>query len=995
MKIKREFKIQRRPILACVTDDAELLAIVSDEMQISIYDLTSSPPKQRPDVILDSKPRAITISACGTVLAVAFDHGIDVSSLLPSALPSDRRSVKCDAVDSLAFSFDGTQLLGTTVSTSSPSTVVITAPYFDPGTLLSDGNIASMWTTSILFPNTSHDSSHAVLLQNGKVEEAAWAFTYDRSFEAFRAIRVEDLRNGTTYFTGPVPQANPSSALLPCTLPAATYRRQLVAAGFERKDVWVYGIPEDLDSVPGGAVSTGEHLTPGPALGRRTSQQSNVSRHSSSRGRGGLTPGTRTPQWQILCDRQRNNIVTGCKIAELDGLTSLNWVEGFGESSLKERLVATGRGVSGPVLATDEEDIDFVDGGRIVLIDFDYSLQEAVSSEITIELGTDDAEPLQEEKRDLETEVAIVRRRTVAQRRNNSSLARSTTSAGLTVPVPQITRLDDTVEDPLLPRRVGPNSAHHATVDVEEAADAPSIDEMEALDAPYAHASPRSGTTLRRAATAAAVNRALHPRTADGRPIEYRRADGRREHPHPADADNWVPPPPPYQADDPVDLPSFLRGPAVAPLASPTMQSNTWLARSNTLASTSSSQLRRQSRQRTASDSTTYSVRPRAEDWMRPRSSPSTPQEGFPALDPQAAAAVGQAVSEDNNTIRTDASLTSATGGLPAVLLDASEAAMGQAISRRTAAGEDGEERLSLTAQDIGHSNQMHMPSDGGPPLTDVRPLATARTWPLAPHIEPSPALSSESVQAQPGRTAAEDAVHSYPPAPHPEQLSRLHRHSTFDTGGTNAQASSSYASSSYTQPTLPWRVVSGTSQGAFDDGDGPNLHPNDEIPMIISTPRGLSGAFDAPEKSRYGNDHIQTTIIAPVPQRPRPNIPFNSRQQPVSVRPIYTQSDIAASQQQQQQQQRQQEQQDQVPKKGSLVPAWLSSDPAAGKSKLSLGLHRRPSRAERSAAKNIQDARKRGWKPKKGKGKAVSEDGEWTDVSTTTAPKNNKCVVM
>ena len=78
------------------------------------------------------------------------------------------------------------------------------------------------------------------------------------------------------------------------------------------------------------------------------------------------------------------------------------------------------------------------------------------------------------------------------------------------------------------------------------------------MDAPYSHASPRSGNTLRRAATAAAVNRRLHPQATAGN-VEYRRADGRTEHPHESDADNWVPPPPPYQKEDPGDMPDFLR----------------------------------------------------------------------------------------------------------------------------------------------------------------------------------------------------------------------------------------------------------------------------------------------------------------------------------------------------------------------------------------------------------------------------------------------------
>jgi hypothetical protein len=78
--------------------------------------------------------------------------------------------------------------------------------------------------------------------------------------------------------------------------------------------------------------------------------------------------------------------------------------------------------------------------------------------------------------------------------------------------------------------------------------------------------------------------------------------------------------------------------------------------------------------------------------------------------------------------------------------------------------------------------------------------------------------------------------------------------------------------------------------------------------------------------------------------------------------------------------------------------------------------LGRQPSRAERSAAKNIKDAKKKGWrssmqrrdkKPKKDKiGDGASSAGGWTDVSRDSAfrhgqdrgngdEKSSKCAIM
>ncbi|CAK7214846.1 hypothetical protein SBRCBS47491_002289 [Sporothrix bragantina] len=735
VEVVRELKVLRRPAATCIRDDASVLAVLLTEMQVDLYDLKMSPPRRIQSIILDNSPRAIALSPCGSVLAAAYEGGIEVSSLSPDALSTDRRAVKCDHVDALAFSFDGTQILGTSVHGAQPNTVILTAPYYDPGSQMSSDDLSALWTTSILFPNTSRDCSHAVLLQETSREEAFWTFAYDRSFETFRAVRIDDLRNGTTYFTGPVPTAASSARLLPCTLPSASYHGDLVAAGFLGKEIWLYGVPEDLDAVtassksgtssgsmdpgvPGGfegmsGVFGGNGAGNGSGSGNAGSSNNNGNNNSNNGSGGTMSransgspsmraasarlqdPGNdasvRVPQWQLLCDRQENTFIGGARVGELPGASMVNWVEGFGASSLCERLLVGARGVYPPQpISSDEDSIDFIDGGRLLVVDFDYSTNDGKTTEITIEVGSKEPEVLEEEHRDIDAEVAIVRRRTVAQKRGkpgrSAALLRNATTAGVlggshgaqgspmvrpavpampsafsrsqTVRPPQgshassllrnatssntASNNDNEDDDPLMPRRMAappttrqqgsalggvaaaeaastrtpatvlplPGSATAAaaaaaaTADTTSAAedgetstnarsndrtDAESIlgeEEEEAMeaafDAPYSHASPRSGTTLRRAATAAAINRRLHPppaTTAGGQPIVYRRADGRREHPHESDADNWVPPPPPYQKDvDPQDLPAFLRhnvppvpAPPTAATAAPTM----------------------------------------------------------------------------------------------------------------------------------------------------------------------------------------------------------------------------------------------------------------------------------------------------------------------------------------------------------------------------------------------------------------------------------------
>ncbi|KAI8225499.1 hypothetical protein K4K56_011694 [Colletotrichum sp. SAR 10_98] len=459
--VKREFKILRRPVSTCIKDDGSMLAVLSSEMQVDLYDLEPSPPRRTQSLILDHAPRTIALSPCGSVLAAAYEGGIEVSMVNPGALPTDRRAVKCDGVDSLSFSFDGTQILGTTVHSSPPNTVILTAPYYDPGSQMADDNISALWTTSILFPNTSRD----------------------------------------------------------CT----TYHGDLVSAGFQGKDIWLYGVPEDLDAVP--EFSSGSDSSSSTGQGRRNSGP--PSRSSSARAQ----ENPRVPQWQMLCDKLRNTFVWGAKIAELEGVSTVKWVSGFGETSSQERLVVAARGISPTKSIVDEDDIDFIDGGRVTLLDFDYGIEDGVRTEIEIEVGTREPEVLEEEQRDIDTEVAIVRRRTVAQRRGDRGhLVRAATSAAIRGnPMPSIPPLpqpreepetgedEDDDDDPLVPRRVGAaprinvEQPASATTRDEGGETASMIEEEEAVEAPYAHDGPRSTNTLRRAATAAAMNRRRNP----------------------------------------------------------------------------------------------------------------------------------------------------------------------------------------------------------------------------------------------------------------------------------------------------------------------------------------------------------------------------------------------------------------------------------------------------------------------------------------------------
>ncbi|KAI0417950.1 hypothetical protein F5X98DRAFT_339262 [Xylaria grammica] len=1003
LTVKRELKILRRPVSTCIVDDGSFLAVLSTDMQVDLYDLNQTPPRRTQSLILDNTPRAMTLSPCGRVLAAAYEGGIEVSSLNPGALPTERRSVKCDGVDALSFSLDGTQLLGTTTTSTTPNTVILTAPYYDPGSQMANDDISALWTTSILFPNTSRDCSHAVLLQESSSMEAMWAFTYDRSFETFRAVRIDDLRNGTTYFTGPVPTATSPGPLLPCTLPAANYQGELVSAGFQGKHIWLYGVPEDLEAVP--EAHHPAESSPLPSLHRRSSGHSPRSPSQMQE-----TNGYGVPQWQILCDKLRNTFISGRMIAESGGVSNVKWVSGFGESSLQERLIIASKGIVPHRQITEEEGIDFVDGGRITLLDFDYSLENGQDQEITIEVGTMEPEVLEEEHRDMDTEVAIVRRRTVAQRRGRrSGVMRATTTisreaeALLRTPASE-----EDMEDPLIPRRMT-TARDRSPTPVPDTLDDVSLEEaQEALDAPYTHASPRSGTTLRRAATAAAVNRQRNPPPPSAGHVEYRRADGRAEHPHESDADNWVPPPPPYSKEDPVvDLPSFLRHtpipgigltarndhtssdiPPVPPLPNVLPVPRPPLA--GTIPAINRPELPRivtspglKERPRQISESSVVqetddlaALRPgafarnsesRHEDTdaediydASPIGTPSPEDSASRAERMQAITQHDERPSTGTRSFSTEhtpapSKSPSSGGGVGSVSIRSYEPVLSMPLSSTSG---------SLSQDKSVNENVNETPIVGR--------LLNASTWPRAPGA-PSH-LSVSTLAGYPHSAPAtninneELIAASLRPKLGPGEA--MNFHGRRDGNGTPRSVSGGM------QPLRTAAREGGDyNYGSRRSSGLRQRPPSPEHPLIISTPTGVTGAFDVPQPGAASYIHAPV-LHAPVPRHPRPT-PGNPLNQPT------------------------------VERLETITGNGPRAEPAPPSSQLfsrhRTSVNRRPSRARRGALKNLQDARERGWtgrKKKKAKEQEEVAAAGWTDVplpadEPPTRAKQKKCAVM
>lgn len=574
VSVKRELKVLRRPVSATILDDGSILAVLSSDHRVNIYDLSSTKLERLRFVSLNNRPNTLALSPKGEVLAAAYDGGIEVHSLAMNGPSTERRAVKCDSVDAIAFSTDGMMLVGTTQNSKSPNTVILSAPYFTEGNqdLPASDLISHFWTSQILFPNSSRDCSHATLLPHHSEGDASWTFTFDRVFESFRAVRTDDLRNGTTYFTGPKPNNRAGSGrlknkLIPCTLPAASDRGELVAAGFLGKDVWLYGVPESLDT---STVShSDEAKVQGIVMAGSTPSPTSSSAKSPpiSLTRGENAELARLPQWQVLIDKYRNVFAKGHRVAEIPGLAGVRWVNRRNESqglrSISERLIIAAPGGVSKYSNIDEDDFAPVDGGRLVILDFDRTHSDGKLGELTFEVGDGSPELLQEEDMDMDTEVALVRQRTVRQRKDGSRRASVADVLASSSDIPAVPRIDSSS-----PPASGPKSAIEDVSPSDEAmrddfspTDDLTLEEASmAFDGPYSHTQPRSRTSLYRSATAVAANRQRNPPRCilESGHVEFRRADGRGELPHESDADNWVPPPPVYTKEPDRPLPEHI-----------------------------------------------------------------------------------------------------------------------------------------------------------------------------------------------------------------------------------------------------------------------------------------------------------------------------------------------------------------------------------------------------------------------------------------------------
>ena len=521
----RILDIRRKPVALDILDDGTLLVVLSTPTKVDVYQLLGEGERmieKKRTILLENDSKAIALSPDGLVLATGHQYGIEVISLAPTATESDRRSVTCQDMDALQFSDDGRTLLATTYARRTGCSTVFTVhgPYDGPFTeegVPIQQDVDKAWTSQILFPEKAMIARQAALLPDSNTGQVNELFAFDADEDSWGIYDLAGLEFTEKKEFLPDQQSWTRAEFLDDALPAVSPKADHVALALRQQNatsLWLYRLP---DSYKGGHWAYEQSLD-------------HSDEHSP------LSPCSCIP---ILQDESSAH----------QEIAVLRWLTIPDEPNI-DRLVAAGNLIFNSTSDGQMHSMPQGSAGVVVVMDFDRSKSGKVKTPVPVRMTYDldnllPGERLPEEDIEFEREVELVRTRTVVQRRAaDRATARSRNSRNLG-------RSQTTSSREGVAERARPNIPEivtdEETLEGEEA--------QAAFEAPYDHSQPRSQMSLQRAATVAAVAPAnrRHLRALPFRPLEYRRADGLREFPHESDADNWVPPPPPYtpNADPP------------------------------------------------------------------------------------------------------------------------------------------------------------------------------------------------------------------------------------------------------------------------------------------------------------------------------------------------------------------------------------------------------------------------------------------------------------
>ncbi|THZ81946.1 hypothetical protein D6C84_06166 [Aureobasidium pullulans] len=391
VNVSHEYALRRRPLAVEICDEANVLAVLVDEHTVNVYDLSHNNARRVRTVRTDLPTSTIALSSTGGLLAAAYEGGVEIFSLAPNALITDRRAVRAPKMDKLVFSQDDSTLLGTTTRIFTSSTLVVSVPIF-PSTSSGEPShqeLQEAWCTGMLEPQNIKNSSHATFMREDGSMANDTLFAWNGLEDTFGLLHTQDMLYSQVDF--PVAISPPLStcgglgaAIHHC--PSIDEHGKIVAMIVNDRTVRLYIVPNDAED-----------------------GTTKVEAHS--------------------IDHELDEEY-GCPFTDLRWVHSrLNLpASAHSPHQIRGRLVVTS---PGSLLDADQAELSVqdVEGGRIILFDFDPQFAGQPGQTFVLHVGKAPPVTLEEEKMDVADEIALVRRRTVTSTRSNT-LGKKTPSLG-------------------------------------------------------------------------------------------------------------------------------------------------------------------------------------------------------------------------------------------------------------------------------------------------------------------------------------------------------------------------------------------------------------------------------------------------------------------------------------------------------------------------------------------------------------------------------------
>lgn len=469
--ISQDYALKRRPLAVELTDEGNTMAILSDDHTVNIYDLGHQLRRTR-TIKLDFPTNCIALAPTGGLLAAAYEGGVEIFSLDPGALPTDRRAVRSIKMDRMTFSEDGSTLLGTTTRVNVSSTVVVSVPVFPCAAdgIPTHAELKEAWCSELLHPENIRNSSHAVFMRESRTTCNDRVFAWNGLEDTFGLLHVADMHYGNVDF--PVVISPPLStcgglgaAIHSC--PAIDEHGDTVAMIVNDRTIRLYIVPPKQQD-------------------ERTPVEAHSIDHELDEG-------------------------YGCPFSEV------RWVHSSaslpspadGLHSVKGRLIVTSPGGVSEFGISDES-VEDIEGGRIILFDFDPQFAGQPGQTFSLTLGKSPPQTLEEEQVDVAEQVALVRRRTVNQSQRGGLSQRPTTLGRAATTYGSRSR-----RGPSAAGSVGRSNRTSmlsiGTMQSEGARSLPDLmengEQAEFYEEPYVQGAPRSGASLQRAASNAQRHR--------------------------------------------------------------------------------------------------------------------------------------------------------------------------------------------------------------------------------------------------------------------------------------------------------------------------------------------------------------------------------------------------------------------------------------------------------------------------------------------------------